>query len=806
GTVQGIALDSTTREPLAFATVMLKTADGQVVKGGQTVANGSFALTAIPFGRYLFSVSFVGYVSLTRQVVLSEKNPVVDMGDVLVKSSSETIGEVTVVAEKNSFVIEPDKEVFEADKIDGAIGGSVADLLRQIPSLEVDADDNLQMRGKAAIITIDGRPSPFPDVQTTMQMLPADVIERIEVITNPSARYQSDSEGGIVNIVLKKDKVQGYNGAISAGLEPGTQYMGGGNINYRKGRLNLFATANVRYNDRVSSSRSERSNLRSDTVYAYMQQANSSASTNLTSGYKFGLDYFFDNKNSATIYENISLSDPYSSELVAMDYYNVPATLYRRGERRNVNDNGNSSYVTEAHYKHQFNEKKEHEFSAVARYVADHYERNSSYVTEMDSSLTQEDDRWQQKRGGVTRNRMLLKADYVMPLSETGKFEAGISANNQWNQTLYDAQKLDSGSLANPVMAFDNTQAENYRFTEQIYSAYIDYANALESFSYKLGVRAEASSIDGQSVLKDSSTAFVDRTYFYLFPSARATYYFSRDVRLTATYSSRIARPSFLQLVPFSDVSDMQNIRLGSPDLLPSRTHNAELKFYRYYEQSQNMLNIDIYYSHTRDEAQRVSFIDDLRNYVPDMEPDSVSVSRVENVGLRDVVGATCSFRYKQVENLTLSATLNGSYNAMSGLRNGEPYSTYLFSGTASMAATYIFPHEVVVNLSGRYRLPTITAQGSSQNLGTIDLSIRHAFFDKALTASVVVYDLLNTARSISHSTGTGFRSSYERQWDSRQVRFSLMYKFGRMNVDINPNAKQSVERSVEAPPKRRGL
>jgi outer membrane receptor protein involved in Fe transport len=662
------------------------------------------------------------------------------------------------------------------------------------------------MRGKAAIITIDGRPSPFPDVQTTMQMLPADVIERIEVITNPSARYQSDSEGGIVNIVLKKDKVQGYNGALSAGVEPSAQYMGGANMNYRKGRLNLFGTANLRYNDRESASRNERNNLRSDTVYSYMYQANSSASTNLTSGYKFGLDYFFDNVNSLTIYENISLSDPYSSELVTMDYYNVPATLYRRGERRNTNDNGNASYVTEAHFKHQFDEKKDHELSAVARYVADHYERNSSYVTEMDSLLTQEDDRWQMKSGGVTRDRMLLKADYVHPFGENSKLEAGISANNQWNRTLYDAQKLANGSLANPVMAFDNTQAESYRFTEQIYSAYLDYGNVLQSVSYKLGLRAESSSIDGQSVLKDSSTAFVDRTYFYLFPSARATYYFSRDIRLTASYSSRIARPSFLQLVPFSDVSDLQNIRLGSPDLLPSRTHNAELKFYRYYEASQNMLNVALYYSHTQDVAQRVSFIDDVRSYVPDMEPDSVAVSRVENIGQRDITGTSITFRYKQVQDLTLSATLNGSYNAMRGLRNGEPYSTFLFSGTASMAATYIFPYEVVVNLSGRYRLPTITAQGTSQNLGTIDLSIRHAFFDKSLTASLVVYDLLNTARNVSHSAGIGFESSYERRWDSRQVRLSLMYKFGHMNVDLNPHGKQSVERTTEAPPKKRGL
>ncbi len=812
GIVKGILVDSLTVEPLSYGSVVLKKIlDGQVLQGLQADEGGVFSLTNVPLGSYELQLSFVGYTSRSIPVRLSSTRPVVDVGVVSLRESTEVLNEIIVAAESSPFTMQADKKIFDADKIEGVAGGSAVDILRQIPMLEVDADDNLQMRGKAVIVTVDGRPSPYPDVQTTMQMLPADVIERVEVVSNPSARYQSEGAGGIVNIVLKKNKVRGYNGAVSASYAPNAQLRGGATLNYRVGKINYFFTANGSQYKRRYDNESARKNLRTDTVYEYADQNTHSSTTSSTGVYKLGFDYFFNDKDAITVSELVNLSDSRSDDAVDMHYRYAPTMqTYRQGDRQNAADNGNASYITEVNFKHQFDPKVEHEWTADARYTRNEYDRNTSYKTEMQrlslpvDTFYSEELKWQTKSGGVKRDLFLLKSDYIHPIGTVGKFEAGVSANGQWNRTKYDAEMLNNGAL--PFIP-DSTQAEKYRFTEQLYAAYFDFAYTLGNIGYKLGVRAEQSFMDGESLLKNGTKAAVNTPYFYVFPSAFLTYNLGDDRRLSASYSARITRPSFLQLVPYYDVSNLQNIRLGSPNLQPSYTHSAELSFYQFYKKSKNMLNIEAYYSRTQDVIQRIRFMDQVRNYVPDADPDTVTVSQLQNVGRSDVAGATLVFRFKQIKKTTIAATLNGSYSVMQGIRNSEAYKTDLWSGRASLTATYYFPLGFVANLSGRYSLPNVTAQGHSQEYGTVDLSLRRAFFNKTLTATVALYDVFNTYKYVNYSAGDGFESTSERTQNSRQLRFTLMYKFGKLDTEsLNRRTKQSVELTPEEAPRGRGL
>ncbi|GHT12657.1 TonB-dependent receptor [Bacteroidia bacterium] len=824
--VHGALADSATDEPLSFATVSIKTPAGRIIGGVQTNINGKFEFTNMLLsGNYILSINLVGYPATTHSITIADERTTLDVGFIKIKSLSEQIADVVVSTNRNAFTMEADKDVYDANQMEGAAGGTAADLLAQIPSLEIDADDNMQMRGKTVTITIDGRPSPYPDVPTTLQMLPADMIERVEVISNPSASYQSDGEGGIVNIVLKQGGLQGYNGTANLSVARWSHYNGGISINYKKQKYNLFAVANGRYSTGETHSFNERRNYKDeqhDTMTTYVLQPTINQSQSSAGTFKVGFDYFLNPKSSFTLFENISLSDPNNNDLVNMDYYRdkdyyhyATDSLYRSGERRNTADNQNTTYQTEARFKHEFDSLKKHVFNANVRHIYDIYDRNTEYITEMDTLLRHEAPKWQKKMGGVHRNRLLLKADYTRPVGEKGKFATGLSANNQWNTTVYDAQKLSNANLQFPDFAFDSTQAEDYNFIEQIYSGYAEWSDVVQKFSYKVGLRAETTLMDGNSWLKNNTTARVDKSYFYVFPSAMLTYYFTQSMRLSLSYSSRISRPSFLQLVPYTDVADLQNIRLGSPDLLPSRTHNIETKFYRHFEGSRNTINADIYYWHTQDMIQSIVFSDILSKYVPDAGNEIVSVNSRENAGRQDGIGTNLTFRLQQIEKLTLATTIGGNYNLMQGKRSTtkdgvrvmEPYTRKGQSGRASLSATYKFPMDFVLSASARYNTSSTTVQGSARNYPTMDMNIRKYLFDKTLTLTLAAYDVLGTAQYTSRSSGVDFETHYEREWNSRQVRLSVSYKFGKMEVGVaDRNAKQGVEHSIEPPPKKRGL
>lgn len=803
GSIKGVVVDSVTIEPLSFSTIVLKKAEsGVMVKGLQTLDDGAFNLTAIPFGNYDLQITFVGYKNYSTRVVLSKANPTIDMGVISVAEDDNMLEAVVVSAEGNTFTMQADKKVFDAEKIDAAAGGSAADVLRQIPLVELDADDNMQMRGKSVIVTVDGRPSPFPDVQTTIQMLPADAIERVEVITNPSARYMSEGAGGIVNIVLKKSMVRGYNGSVSLNITPNNQYRGGANFNYRVGKVNLFATANGRYMERRTESVTERQNFRADTAYEYVHQGSKYKNTSPGGVTKFGFDYFFDDKNSITVSEMISVYKNDSRDYVGLDYYRQPTMYkYRFGERVNEAHNTDYGYVTDINFKHIFNHKLEHEFTADFRYSYNDYDKNTDYRTQLErripisggDSTYYEPLTQQLKDGGSGLHRLIARADYVQPIGTTGKFEAGVSVNNRWHNVKYDALTWENDQFVpNPK------QEEDYHYVEQIYSGYADLANTFGKIGYKVGFRLE------QSLMSGSTHADVDtslkKNYFYVFPSGFLTYDLPEDQRLVASYSARISRPSFTALVPYVDISNIQNIRVGNSNLKPSYTHSVELSYSRFFKESKNSFNIDVYYQHTKDIIQRVSRLDSLTKYVPEAVNDMVNVSMSENVGKSQSLGTTAIFRYRKIKKLTITATVSASYDRMSGLLNGtEAYTTDKFVGNASLSATYTFPYKIVASTTGRWSSPRLTAQGSSQQYGTVDLSVRRSFFDKNLTVTIAVYDLFNTSKYVSHSQTSTFISDYERTSNSRQIRFSLMYKFGKLDTDVvNRRIKQSVELNPE--------
>ncbi|SHL63757.1 Outer membrane receptor proteins, mostly Fe transport [Chitinophaga jiangningensis] len=782
--ITGKVVDLSTTKPVEMASVVvLNSSDSTVVTGMYTNATGNFSFNNINPGIYVLRITFMGYDKLEKAVkVVEGKNTFA--GTLRLNKSGKELNTVEIKAEKPSFSMQIDRQVFDAGDMINAEGGTGTDILKNIPSVDVDIDDNVTLRGKSVTIYVDGKPSPFGDAKTALQMLPAESIDRVEVITNPSAKFEAQGGGGIINIVLKKDKAIGYNVMFNVGAASRGQLNGSANASLRIKRFNFFANYNGRYEDINGSGISNRENLVADSNNTrYFTQKSTNDNRNGNNGGRFGFDYYLDDHNTFTIAQGLNYSFGGNDENIQLSNLDEKLQQLNYGIRTNSSHYNNNNSNTSISYKRTY-KKPNQELTAYASFSNNSSVNNSQYISNyyhpvVDTVYRSAD---QKNRGDNGNKFWNIQSDYTSPFGKKGKLETGVKGtirniDNDYLALLYSKdslQYLPSLNLSN-----------KYNYEEDIYAAYFNIANAIGNLGYQVGARAEQSYLRGYSVTKDSR---VDRSFFNIFPSVFLKYNLPKNQHqnLVFNYSTRIDRPNFDQLLPYINNSDPQNIRTGNPDLRSALTHKFEMNFSEWYPRSNNYLSGGLYFARTNDNIDRISTLDTL---------SGVTTTRPMNLASSENMGANFSYSWKIQKWWKFNFNVNLEYNKITSITINNDNLTYGFNGNMQFRLPLRFSAEV----SGHYRSPRLQPQGTFKAMNGMDLGLRKEMLkNNRLVIAVNVSDILNTQQFNSHYVTPTFIQDYDRKRVTRFVRLNVRYRFGKMDPNLFKKKKQQQEDEEE--------
>ncbi|WP_143309286.1 TonB-dependent receptor [Chitinophaga vietnamensis] len=778
--VTGKVVDAATSKPVEYASaVLLKQTDSSLVSGMYTTNAGGFSFANITPGIYVIRVTFMGYDKLEKAVRVVEGKPTY-AGTLRLQPAGKILHAVEIKAEKPAFSMQIDRQVFDAGSMINAEGGTGTDILKNIPSVDVDIDDNVTLRGKSVTIYVDGKPSPFGDAKTALQMIPAESIDRVEVINNPSAKFEAQGGGGIINIVLKKDKAIGYNVMFNAGAATRGQLNGSANASLRLRRFNFFGNYNGRYEGINGSGISSRHNLVADSSNtAYFLQDSHNENRNYNNGGRFGFDFFMDDHNTFTIAEGLNYNNNRNEEHIFLDYLDNNRIQLRNGNRDNNSRNNSNNNNTSLSYKHTF-KKPNQELTAYASYSGNQSRSGSEYETRyFKPGLDTLDRASSQHNNGINNNRFWnLQSDYTSPIGAKGKLEAGMKATirdigNDYTALLFN--KDSSAYIKSPSLS------NEYKYEEDIYGAYVNFANAIGNLGYQAGVRAEQSYLKGYSFTQQKA---VNNRFFNLFPSIFLKYNMPKNQNqsLVFNYSMRIDRPNFDQLLPYINNADPQNIRTGNPDLKSALTHKVEMNYSVYYPSSNNYLSGGVYYAQTNDYIDRFSTLDTTTG---------VTTTKPMNLATLRNTGANLSYSINFTKWWKASANLNAEYNQISGPVVNIDNVTYGINANTQ----FRLPAKFSIELSGHYRSPRIQPQGTFKAMNGIDFGIRKEMLKtKALVIALNISDLLNTQQYSSHYETSTFIQDYDRKRTTRFIRVNIRYRFGKMDPNMFRKKKQQQE------------
>jgi len=602
GHFYGKMIDSKTTKGIGGVTIQLKgnkfdTVTKQmkeaILKTVITEGNGDFSLEGlIVFGNFKFKATAIGFKNFEKQITFGIKRPEAgstpdmqqmmaladkDLGNLKMEIDESVLGEVTVATSaKQQFELGIDRKIFNVDKNIIASGQTATELMKSIPSVTVDIDGNVSLRNAAPTIFVDGRPTTL-----TLDQIPVDIIDKVEIITNPSAKFDaSGGNAGILNIVLKKNKKNGYNGSIRGGIDSRARVNLGGDFSLRQNKINFSGSAN--YNQRKSISDNKAFTKFFTTPESFVNSQEDQTSDGYFMFFRGGLDYFIDNRNTITVNGNFHRGHFVNDGLQTIDSIDAIKTQTLRASGSDFNM---KNYGMQLSFKHNF-EQTGHSLSADANYNYSKTERISDNNSAYQNSLPY----FYQRTDGRGLNKFLTtQLDYENQLTETTKFESGLRAAVR-NFETESYQSFKRNSDVDYIQ--NNLSSVRYKFKDNVYAAYSTYSFKFKKTSFQLGLRAESSDYTGtlQTLTGKDSTSFKINYDISLFPSAFITHKLNDKTDLQLNYSRRVNRPNFFQLLPSYDFTDPQNPTVGNPNLRPEFTHSFEISYNNTYKKNANFL------------------------------------------------------------------------------------------------------------------------------------------------------------------------------------------------------------------------
>lgn len=762
--VKGKVVDKQTNEALSYANVRIfKSADNKVITGSISNENGAFSID-LAFGEYYALIEFMGYKAIkTALFSLSKEQPSKDLGILQAESVSNQLLEVEVRGEKSTMELALDKRVFNVGKDLANAGGTASDILTNIPSVAVDPDGAIKLRGSDNVrILIDGKPSGLVSFKggAGLQSLQASMIERVEVITNPSARYEAEGMAGIINIILKKDKKQGFNGSFDVITGYPVNQGLGLNLNYRHRKVNFFINYGIAYRITPNIAHTYQEVYGKDTTTISDQDRNGRL-RGFNNNIQGGLDYYFTDKSYLTASYLFRRSDARRlTDLVYKDFINSTNNLIRTTYRTQDETEAepNSEYALT--YRKDF-DKKNHTFSAEVRFL-DNWERSDQLFTQnaffKDGSIDSKQTVLQNSLNDEYEKQWLFQIDYSQPIGKEGKVETGLrsSFRDMVNDYVVN-QKNDQGVFV-PLPGLKNY----FIYNENINAWYGIVGNKTRKLSYQMGLRAEWT--DVKTTLRETNEVN-PRKYTNLFPSAHISYELPLENAIQLSYSRRVRRPFYNDLSPFATFSDSRNFFGGNPNLNPEFTNAFEIGHVKYLKNGS--LSSSFFFRDTKDKIQTIRRVDALGFATTRPEnlkgEQSLGVEMASQINLKKWWKSDFSFSFFQ-------AKIDGS-------NIDEAYLRETYSWFVRHTSRFSLPNKWDLQLRGNYEAPQKTVQGRRLALYYVDFSVSKDVFKGKGTLNLNIMDIFNSRISRFVTEGDNFYTDGRSQFRRRQINLTLNYR-----------------------------
>jgi outer membrane receptor protein involved in Fe transport len=788
-----------------------------VIAGMLTRANGEFRLENIPaFGQFKLRINVVGYKTIEQTIsfdlkmltggntdftaMLSALDK--DLGNIKIDIAEKTLENVTVSASTGGLKLGIDRKIFSVDRNIVSAGGTAVDVMRNVPSINLDLDGNVTMRNNTPQLFVDGRPTVL-----TLEQIPADAIESVEIITNPSAKFDaSGGTAGILNIILKKNKRVGYSGNIRSNIDSRARVGGGADVNVRQNKLNFFGSLNYNMRKSISAGTTERTTLIAN-PNTFLKQEDSSISKGNFMFFRGGFDFFIDNRNtlSFSINKGGGKFTPSNDSYSTIDSLYSPITSSFNDRFSNSASEFNFTGLS-ASFKHLFPRAGEEwsiDFTQNISRSENNNEIRTAYYANPLSSFVKIQDQLQAGSGDNTN--MVIQTDYTLPLSDKVKIEAGL--RGQW-RTVDNKNnffiKTSGGIIQIPGLSV------NYTSDDNVFAGYATLSKQVSNFGYQLGLRTERSMYNG--FLPDRNEKFSIEFPVSLFPSLFISNKLKKNAELQLNYTRKINRPNFFQLYPFTDYSDSLNLSRGNPGLLPEFTNSFELSYQKTYSNKNNVLG-SVYFKHT----------DNLITRYQDKETNPITgkealINTFINANSSYVTGTELVAKTKINNQWDLTSNFNLFTSAIKLAFNLENSIDPFVSYQIKVNNIYKLPKNITFQLSGEYQSRSVlppggsgggsgggrwggggggmwgggmwgqasAAQGYQKANYFIDAAIRIELGkNKQTSISLNMNDVLRTRRQQIYSASSLFVQDVFRRRDPQLLRLNINWRFGKFDPNL---------------------
>ncbi|MBK9042168.1 MAG: TonB-dependent receptor [Saprospiraceae bacterium] len=778
--ITGKVIDKPSGLPMEFATITFQhVRRPEILTGSLTNDKGVFEMD-IPKGIYNVTIEYISYGRI--EIKNKEITASGDLGVFELSPNEQLLDELTVRAEKTAVEMKLDKRVYNLGQDLMVKGGSASDVLNNVPSVAVDAEGNVSLRGNESVrILIDGRPSNAINIVDALRMIPAESLDKVEVITNPSARYDAEGSSGIINIVLKKGRESGMNGifTVTAGF-PETE-TATANINYKIKKFNLFTSQGFRNNTNPGSffNESQFFNRSTGDTRNYIIENRTNERKSIGYNGNIGFDWFVGPKTTWTnmaMYRNTSQTEVTTTQI---DYFNNVKTYESSLFRYNDGTGKRENIEFASNLKHQF-KKEDHKLTfdvSISKGLDDDRFAIVDVVNEKNDIITDQ-------------VNQMYQLDYVLPIKKNSRFEAGYRGSFLNSERDFRYEKLIDNEWLNQS-DFTNV----FEYIERVNALYTQFGSKIKKFNYLLGLRWEGSDIDVNQL---TSNELKNKRYNNFFPSAFLNYELDENLGLSLSYSRRIQRPRGRQLNPFSEISSIYNIFRGNPDMDPVLTHAIDLGILKRWELV--TFSASTYYNLSSNAFQFVRRESGI--VLNDGTP--VIFTGPVNAGDEKRFGFETNINYNPFKKWRINANFNlfhlesegeFSFTDISGANKTINLDNKAVTWTARINSKYTLPYKIDWQLNFTYNAPQTTAQGKSIGIPALNTAFSVDVMKDKATINFNISDVFNSRRRIFEANIPGVMSSYTNmQWHQRQFTLGFTYRFNRKKSDRDQQRQQGRE------------
>ncbi len=772
GIITGKIIDQSTDQPMEYANVVIYSKRDSSLVGG-TISNpdGSFKIEQVPYGRFYMTANFIGYNKVKKDsILILPRRKEVDVGDIILAPVATEIEGVVVKADKSPVNYKLDKKVINVSQDINSRSGTAIDVLQNVPSVTVDIEGNVTMRGSSNFtVLIDGKPSTL-DGNDALQQIPAGTIDNIEIITNPSAKYDPDGVGGIINVVLKKQKLAGISGLLNLSAGTGDKYRGDVLLNYRTSKMNIYGGVDYNNFNFGGTQESYTETYRNDsTTFRNTSGSRDFVREGLT--FKGGVDFYLNDNNTLSLGARGGNYGFVMESMSEIQNYLMMESNSEYSLNENISERSGKYYNIDLNFDHQFSDPG-HKLTAMAYYSfrgGDDESEQNAYTTDNNFEILPGDVSRIRNNTEDGRDQFRFKLDYVKPFTQKSKLESGYQSRLSKNDQEYFFYDYDNGTNE---WILNDFYTNSFNFSRNIHALYTTYSNEILGIGYQLGLRGEYTDREIENIMADESYV-IDR--FDFFPTLHLSKQINETNQIMASYSRRINRPRGFFLDPVESYMDEYNIRKGNPALEPEYIDSYELGYQKSI--NRNFINLEGYYRVTQNGITRIT----------ELNEDDIFVQTFDNLSSEYALGAELMVNAQLFKWFRLNASANVyDYRIEGGVVNttsGENRST---NWDFRANGTIMIKDATRVQLSSFYRSPSISAQGEREGFMSTSLAIRQDFFSGKLSTTLQVQDIFSQMQHEFTNYGDNYYAFNIFQRETPIVNLTLSYKINNYKQQMN--------------------